>query len=180
MFMPLQSHRSNRRAFTLVEILVVLVIIGISAAMIIPSIGSRDDLNTAAMARVVMADLIYAQNRAVSLQRTVYVRFDPDNQRYEVLDAIDPAVVITHPVEKTPFQVRLGAQRGDDLRYVTLAAADFDGNRVLAFDELGAPVSYNPDAGTATPMVAGRVELRSNDYALTVRVEPYSGELRTD
>src|SRR5689334_20336374 len=116
-----------RAAFTLVEILCVVVIIGIAAAIVVPSIGSRDDLRAASMARVVMADLIYAQNRAVSMQKVQYVRFNTTTQLYEVLDSIGPDVLVTHPVEMKPFQVKLSNGRTDDLRYVKLDTVSFDG-----------------------------------------------------
>ena len=38
--------------------------------------GTRDDLKAAAAARMLMADLIYAQNRAISTQTRHYVKFD--------------------------------------------------------------------------------------------------------
>lgn len=50
----------QRRAFTLIEILVVVVIIGIGAAVIVPNLGTRNDLMAQAATRVLMADLIYA------------------------------------------------------------------------------------------------------------------------
>jgi len=64
-----------KRAFTLVEILMVVVILAITSAIIIPQISSRDDLKVASAARVVMADLIWAQNRAISTQQKQYVFF---------------------------------------------------------------------------------------------------------
>src|SRR5215475_9916349 len=70
-FMSINAVQSRgrshlRRGFTLVEILAVVVILGIASAIIIPQIGSRDDMKAAAAARVLIADLIYAQNLAIS------------------------------------------------------------------------------------------------------------------
>src|SRR6476661_4283988 len=74
-----------RRGFTLVEILAVLVIIGIASAIVIPQLATRDDLRAAAAARILVADLIYAQNMAISQQRPIYVRFDKANNKYSLL-----------------------------------------------------------------------------------------------
>src|SRR5687767_4923700 len=86
-------------AFTLVEILVVVLIIGIAAAVIVPIMGSRDDLKVKSAARLLMADLIYAQNRAISTQQRHYVIFnDTAPQNYRLATSVTPIVNIEHPV----------------------------------------------------------------------------------
>ena len=122
-----------RRGFTLVEILAVLVILGVASAMIIPQIGSRDDLKTASMARVVMADLLYAQNRAVSLQQVHYVRFDTVGGRYEVLESMSPETLITHPVNKTAFTVLLAPDRNGGTRMYTERACGASRSEPMSF-----------------------------------------------
>lgn len=172
---------SRQFAFTLVEILVVVVILGIVATIILPQIGNRDDLRAASMARAVMADLAYAQGRAVTLQQPQYVRFDTVNNKYDVLSQITPTPqIITHPVNKTPFTVLLGSGRKDNLKDVVLDAVSFDTRTVLMFDELGTPRSYNLATNTSAAMVAGSVRLKSHNYTMTITVEPYSGELKVN
>lgn len=183
----IHARRSARRgirgigAFTLVEILVVVVILGISAAIIVPQIGNRDDLRCTSMARAMMSDIMYAQSRAVSLQKPHFVRFDTVNGRYEVLEQMTPAeLLITHPITKGQFQVALGAARGDELKDVVLDDVTFDTRPVLMFDELGTPHAYDPATHAASTMVAGSIRLRSNAHTVTVSVEPYSGELKVN
>src|SRR6476620_3484156 len=93
------SRRRRPRAFTLIEILCCVVILGIISAIIIPSIGSSDDLKVTAAARPVMSDLIYCQARAISTQARQYVVFDVANNQYRLDSAVVPAeATITHPV----------------------------------------------------------------------------------
>src|SRR5690554_2963790 len=92
-----------RSAFTLVEILVVLVILGIASAIVIPQISSRDDLRAAAAARIIVADLVYAQNRAIATNVNQCIRFDADGQQY-VLTEAGSLAPISHPVHKFDYR----------------------------------------------------------------------------
>ncbi len=170
---------ADRRAgFTLIEILGVIVILGIASAVIVPQISTRDDLKAAAMARVIMADLAYAQDRSIAMQKVHYVRFDVAAGTYDVLDSMSPVTRITHPVDKGPYLVQVGAGRNDSLKVVTINSADFDGQPVIAFDELGVPYSYNAATAARTPLNAGTITLKSGAFTLSVTVSPFSGELQ--
>lgn len=171
----LEPHRA--RGFTLVEILVVVVILGIASAIIIPQIGSRDDLIAAAGARVLMSDLIYAQNRAIAVQKPHYVQFV--GQQYTLLtrdsDA-SPLYAITHPITKDPYAVTFGAANSG-LEKVAIGTFSFGGPSVLGFDELGSPVAYDVGTNTSTPLAtSGTISISCGDITLTVSVEPYTGE----
>ncbi len=182
MVTPMTSNNRRKPGFTLVEILAVVVILGIAAAIILPQVGNHANLRASSMSRVIMADLAYVQSRAVTTQRPHYVRFDPAGNRYEVLDRLTSGgeQIIAHPVDKGPFVVPLGAGRNDPLRDVVLDAATFNGYPVLMFDELGSPNAFDPDTFTATPLAAGSVRLKAREYTVTVTVEPYSGELKAN
>jgi prepilin-type N-terminal cleavage/methylation domain-containing protein len=166
-------------AFTLIEILVVVVILGIAAAIVVPAIGSRSDLKATSAARMIMADLIYAQNRSISQQKKHYVRFDKTAQTYEVLEQMSPsAVLIKHPVEASNFVVNLGSSGAKPIRDVTIDSVAFDGKTIIVFDELGTPLAYDASTNLDTPMNSGKIVLACGTLKLTITVEPFSGELR--
>ena len=172
--------RPRFAGFTLIEILVVVVIIGIAAAVIVPQLGTRDDLKATAAARTLVADLIYAQNLSIARQRMHYVRFDPAAESYEVLSAISPtAARVTHPVEGSPFLVRFGPSGVHALRDVVVDAADFNGEVTIGFDEMGVPHVWSSTTGTAS-MTAGSVRLKCGVHVVTVTVEPFTGELKVN
>jgi len=163
----------RNRGFTLIEILSVVVIIGIVSAIILPQLSSRDDLRCASAARALMADLLYAQNRSIALQQMQYVQFNAATNTYQVLDAVSPNDVITHPVNGTPYTVNVAA--GSQAN-VTLSTVSFDGNNTIAFDAMGVPYSYN---GTTTAaLISGQVVIKCGGNQLTVSVGPYSGEIK--
>jgi len=73
--------RRTTRGFTLIEVLIVIALIGVLAAVVIPSMEpqAQDQLRTAA--RVVATELAYARSLAVSTDSSYLVTFDFANNR---------------------------------------------------------------------------------------------------
>jgi prepilin-type N-terminal cleavage/methylation domain-containing protein len=163
--------------FTLIEILVVVVILGIVSAIIVPQLNSRDDLKASSAARTLTADLIYAQNLAITRQQMIYVKFDAAAQTYKMVDSLSPENLLTHPVLLSPYQVTLGTNATTpQLRTVLIGTASFDGQPIIAFDEMGVPYSVTT-AGVASAMTAGSVSFTCGTMTMTVTVEPYTGSI---
>src|SRR4051812_16322402 len=93
-------RRGSGRGFTLVEILMVVLILGITSAIIAPQLGTRNDVKVRAAARVLVADLLYAQNLAIAQQKMIYVKFDDAAENYRLMDAPAANSEIKHPVTK--------------------------------------------------------------------------------
>jgi competence protein ComGD len=176
---PMTEARTiQRSAFTLIEILVVVIIMGIAAAVIVPQIGSRGDLKTAAGARVVMADLIYAQNYAISYQTKVYVQFSPSTNSYSLLSAVSPATYLKRP-DATNYTTTFGTAGQYGFRDIGLGTVNFgSAKQTLVFDELGTPYSYDNATSSMTALTSpGTIALTADSATLTVSVEQDTGEI---
>ena len=175
----MQTQILRARAFTLVEILVVVIILGIAGAIIVPSLGSRDDLKAAAAARVIMADLIYAQNLAITSQGNRYMSFDVANSKYSVTDSA--GAVISHPVNHTPYVQKFNGTSQADLPDVKLISTKFVGisgtaQTIIGFDELGTPLTCSA-LGVTETMASGTMTIQAGKFKLKVDIEPYTGQI---
>jgi prepilin-type N-terminal cleavage/methylation domain-containing protein len=172
---PVSSRRT--RAFTLVEILMVVMILGMASAIIVPQISQRDDLKVTSAAREVMADIIYAQNRAIVTQTRQFVKFDIANKQYTLLSSFPTETILTHPVSKDPYISTFGSASKTGLKEITLVSAVFNNTQaVLGFDQLGTPLAVAPD-GTSAALTSGTIVVQCGNYPLTITIEPYTGEL---
>ena len=177
--------RRGPAGFTLVEILAVVVILGIASAIIIPNIGSRDDMRAAAAARVLVADLIYAQNQAITTGRKVYVRFDTASNKYSLCSAVASGgdTLLTHPMTQSSYVQQFGSS-SPGWESITIVSNVFNGvdpnyqnEFTVAFDEIGAPYVYCYDLGDTNDLNTGSVVLRAGTFQTTVSVSPATGEI---
>ena len=165
-------HRNNYlRGFTLAEMLMVVLILGIAATVVIPMIGNTADLQLSSAARELVSTLLYAQTCAIASQQEYQVVFDAANNSYELQDK--DGVVITDPVKKTPY--RQVFNTNSEFKAVTISLVNFDGGSSVWFDRLGAPYSGNPAAGI--PLTQGIATLQAGTISMNVNVEPFSGRI---
>ena len=179
----MKRYRSLTSAFTLIEILVVVVILGITAGLIIPQLSNASDLTAAAAGRVVLADLTYAQNCAITTQRTHYVMFSKgaDADTYTMLDQVSPSQsVLTHPVTQMLFKQTFGKGGASSLNRVrlgTLTLGSDPAASTIAFDALGSPYVYTTTTGLVQLTSTGTIDLVCKDYTLRLSVAPFTGEM---
>ena len=164
----------TRRAFTLVEILMVVLILAITSAIIVPQITSRDDLKASAASRVLMADLIWAQNRAITTQQKQYVVFNGQTYALWYKDSTGTLQQSTNPVTQQLYTNSFGV-KNTPLGDVSLGTGNFMNLPSLCFDELGVPYGY--DGTNEVQMTnAGSIQLTCGVNTLTVTIEGYTGD----
>jgi len=160
----------TRFGFTLIELMIVLVIMGVAAAIAVPMISSAGSMQIRAASNMLAADLEYAKSAAISRGEYFSVVFDKTTETYRIED--ENGAVISHPVRKQ-FDYEVNFQEESRLNRVDIVDADFDGASAVTFDYLGSPSSGTP--GSLAPLNSGVVTLEAGGITKTVSVEPVTG-----
>ncbi|MGB8227084.1 MAG: GspH/FimT family pseudopilin [Sedimentisphaerales bacterium] len=148
-------------AFTLVEMIIVLVVIGIMAAVAVPLYTSAAGVQLKTAADMVACDLEYAKSMAMSTGKKYFVVFDASTESYRIFKDSVAGQPIPHPVHIGVNYIVSFA--GDSrLNKVNIVNTTF-GSNTVRFDYLG-----SPDNG-------GSVRLSAGGNILTVKVEPVTG-----
>jgi len=150
----LLNSNFDRRGFTLVELVVVLAIMAIVAALAVPRYAnSLARYRADAAARRIASDIELLQSRAYSRNATHSAVFSVVSNSYLLAGILDP----DHP--NLPYTVRLA----DPPYFAVLKSANFAGSNALAFDAYGQPAS------------AGVVVISVGSEQRTISVELSSG-----
>ena len=155
--------------FTLVEIIVVVVILGIAALIAVPMLSSAADMQVRAAANRLAADLDYAKGLAVTHQKNYSVVFYPASESYDIRETVSDTIVDNPVRPGTQYVVNFA--NDSNMSRVNIVSTDLDSDTVT-FDYLGSPYS---GAGTTTPLNSGVITLQAEAFSMTVNVEPMTG-----
>jgi prepilin-type N-terminal cleavage/methylation domain-containing protein len=142
MFRDPRSRPEIRGGFTLIELIVAIMIIGILTGIAVPVTRSLADTRAGAALRQIERDLTYARERAVATGVLHRVVFDTSAHSYSVVTVTgtDPAGTTTTsvplPGSGRPFVQALNT---GDFQGVTLTTASFNGQSSVTFDWRGVP-----------------------------------------
>lgn len=154
----------TRRAYTLIEVLIVVAILGIVSAVVVPQMLSAGTLGVQAAARAVVADILFAQNDAIAAQAGRKVVFTPADNQYELRDA-DDVVLTAQWINGNPNNFKIDFDEADRFQGVEIKSAAFAGTTVLEFDDLGAPIN------------GGNVVVQYNSQEYRIDVAPFTGRV---
>ena len=160
---------TRARAYTLIEILIVVVMLGIASALAMPSLRSTDALRVQSTVRAIVADLNFAQSDALARQQSRAIVFDKDTNKYSILEVHGSTLA---PATDTIYAVDLNNERKFHSSRIEDAA--FDGTNVLVFDELGGPVT---GPGSSTPGNGGTIRISGSGETYIITVEAYTGRV---
>lgn len=130
-----------RSAYTLVEVLIVVAIIGIAGAIIVPNMLTAGTLGIQAAARMVIADILIAQNEAIAQQATRKVIFDSGNNNYRLTDGANATIAAPWRVGNVAANYMVDFDTDQRFGGVRIENVNFGGASELVFDALGAPLA---------------------------------------
>lgn len=88
-------RRRNHKGFTLLELIVVLIIIGLMSALVVPKLaGPMSNLDLKTASKKISASLRYVRSRAASEKTTYVALFDFDKNRLVIINPPIPPMVM--------------------------------------------------------------------------------------
>lgn len=145
-----------QRGFTLIELVMVLLLLAILAAVAIPRFSGYGSIKQGNAVVKIASDIRYAQNRATTTQQRHRMNFNTSttydiqfcNGIYNTATCTCPTwVLATDPYTRGPFQINLN----NDFSGVTISPAP---GSWLEFDSLGRPYANPCNVNTVGRTVA--------------------------
>ena len=177
------------RSYTLIELIMVMAVLALAAALLVPNIAGSDSMKLQAAVRLLIADLSFAQSDALANQEFRRVVFYDDGSGYcliEVLgaettpaDLDDPGV--NYVYDPLGMMGRYIIDFATDNRFegVFFSAATIDGIDLnarpeITYDLMGGTVLSN---SASLPGTGGSVTLSYKDSSYEIDIAPFTGKL---
>lgn len=161
-------RRLSARAYTLIELLIVILVLGIAAALIVPSMGGTGSLRVQAAVRTIVADLTEAQSDALAFQKGRAIVFDTEHNSYSIVDVNSSELDVENDlIRRTTIH---GAEFGD----ARIESVEFDDEATLVFDEMGSPVQ---EPMGSDPASNGTIVVSGSGQQFTITIEAYTGRI---
>lgn len=160
----------SRRGFSLIELVVVMVMTAILAAVAIPATASLATSRRAVAARQMSRDLNFARQRALATGRTMWVVFSTSADTYTMLEepvGLAGRTNATALIDPSTGRVFAEALNTGEYAGVDLSAVSFGGGSEVGFDWRGRPKRNDTTflTSTATITITGA----------TITIQPETG-----
>ena len=172
-------------AYTLIELLIVIAVLGIAGALLIPHLAYKDSLASQAAVRLLISGLSFAQSDALANQEFRRVYFYPDGTGYCIFRVTEaefdlPFDPNTADYIDDPLHV-VGDSRGYIVDFTTknrfdnvsINSVSIDGgNLYVTYDALGGTVMTGNAPGTG-----GQIRVQAADNIYQIDIAPFAGKL---
>jgi type IV pilus assembly protein PilA len=161
-------HAPTRQAgFTLVEMMTVVIVLAIVAALAVPMMSNTASDKLKGAASMLIADLAFAQVESIAHgDDPRLLVFDNPNDTYHIAATSDTATPITNPITRQPYLIDYDTSASGSLIGVTITSYSLDGDDQLAFGIYGG-------LDQATPAT---ITLACDTMTITVTTDPNTGE----
>ncbi|MHC4613543.1 MAG: pilus assembly FimT family protein [Planctomycetota bacterium] len=175
------------RGYTLIELILVMALLALAAALLVPHLVGRDSLAVQAAIRLLIADLSFAQTDALANQEYRRVVFYDDGSGYCIIrvpssswvtpaDLSDPSVDYVYDPLGHMGQYIVNFVEDDRFEGVLIASADIDGTSFpdrpeITYDQLGGTVNG------AAPGTGGNVVISFGDESYRIDIAAFTGKL---
>ena len=161
------------RGFTLVELVVVLIVIGVLSVVAIPRLRGVDAFNTQGFTDRVMSGLRYAQKQAIAKRRNVCVVFSGTTITFTYAAsagvAVNCSLSLTGPAGQTAFSI---APEKSGLSFSASPGS-------FAFDAQGRPITSSSTGVVGAALTGVQTITVTGDGSRTFSVEPETGYVHT-
>jgi MSHA pilin protein MshC len=173
----------DRKGFTLIELVMVLVLIGIMAAVVIPRLGTMTTTNAAAFTDKLRTDIRYAQNLAMTRGKRTRVYFNGTGPAPVTAPAQGYTVGIDNSGAGNCSAFLLASDpAGGGNMLVTLNAGMYAGISIpapsitcLEYDSLGRPYTCSVGACGTVPLAATMTADVNGNATMRVSVSIQTG-----
>ncbi len=176
------------RSYTLIELIMVMAVLALAAALLIPHMVGIDSMTVQAAVRLLIADLSFAQSDALANQEFRRVVFYDDGSGYCILivdsfdevtpaDLDDPAVnYVYDPLGNmgryiVDYTVD-GRFEGVVITEVTMDGMTLEDRPQITYDQLGGTIQTS-----SAPGIGGSIVLTYKDSIYRITVSPFTGKL---
>jgi len=182
------SPNQRRRAYTLIELIIVIALLGLAGSMLVPQIVGRNSMVAQAAVRKIISDLSFAQSDALSHQEFRRVHFYDDGSGYCIVRVTDETFADDFDADTADYIIDPLSAGGDASSYIVSFLDDdrFEGVSVsaIAIDGGAAFVTYDQLGGTVmdgnAPGVGGSFVVSSDEASYKVNIAPFTGKLTVE
>jgi type II secretory pathway pseudopilin PulG len=188
MFVSAQPRTPAARSYTLIELIMVMAVLALAAALLVPQLVGQDSLTVQAAVRLLIADLSFAQTDALANQEYRRVVFYENGSGYCLLrvpdenwvtpDSLDdPGVDYVYDPLGGRGQYIVNFFEDERFEGVEITFADIDGAALIDRPE----ITYDTLGGTVrpggVPGVGGNLDVSFNDERYRINVAAFTGKL---